>query len=168
MADVDVSTGDNLPSKTEFLLYRTQGGKLRIETRMQDETVWLMINQMAELFHVDKSGISRHLKNIYETDELEREATVAKFATVQNERNYLQLPGAHPTSLPLQHELLDEDRSRPFFFNLLPEGDIGDSIVKIDKVSKKMTWPCLMKIGGKCVGAVSVLPEGLTQFAKAG
>ena len=75
----------NIPIKTEFLLYRSQDGKIRIETRMQDETVWLTINQMAELFQVDKSGISRHLKNIFESGELSREATVAFFATVQKE-----------------------------------------------------------------------------------
>jgi predicted Zn-dependent peptidase len=46
------------------------------------ETVWLTINQMAELFPVNKSGISRHLKNMYESGELVQAATVAKFATV--------------------------------------------------------------------------------------
>jgi hypothetical protein len=75
----------NLPAKTEFLLYRTEDGNVTIETRMQGETVWLTINQMSELFGVDKSGISRHLKNIFETGELQPEATVANFATVQNE-----------------------------------------------------------------------------------
>ena len=72
-------------AKTEILLYTTEDGRVRIETRMENETVWLTINQMSELFQVDKSGISRHLKNIYETGELNRTSTVAKFATVQNE-----------------------------------------------------------------------------------
>ena len=75
------------PTDTQFLLYQTIEGNIRIETRMQNETVWLTINQMAELFGVDKSGISRHLKNIYETSELDKNSTVAKFATVQNEGN---------------------------------------------------------------------------------
>jgi len=75
------------PTETQFLLYQTTEGNIRIETRMQNETVWLTINQMAELFGVDKSGISRHLKNIYETSELDKNSTVAKFATVQNEGN---------------------------------------------------------------------------------
>jgi hypothetical protein len=75
------------PNDTEFLLYQTTDGSIRIETRMQNETVWLTINQMAELFGVDKSGISRHLKNIYESSELNKKSTVAKFATVQNEGN---------------------------------------------------------------------------------
>lgn len=76
---------NSLLTKTEFLLYRTEDGKIRIETRMENETVWLTINHMTELFGVDKSGISRHLKNIFESGELQREATVAKFTTVQNE-----------------------------------------------------------------------------------
>lgn len=75
----------SLPAKTEFLLYQSEDGRIRIETRMENETVWLSINQMAELFGVDKSGISRHLKNVFESGELVREATVAKFATVQIE-----------------------------------------------------------------------------------
>ena len=69
----------------EFLLYVTEDGRTRIEVRTDRETVWLTLGQMAELFQVDKSGISRHLKNIYETGELRREATVAEFATVRQE-----------------------------------------------------------------------------------
>jgi hypothetical protein len=66
---------------TEFLLYMTEDGRVRIQTRLEDETVWLSINQMTELFGVDKSGISRHLKNIFETGELTRDSVVAFFAT---------------------------------------------------------------------------------------
>lgn len=75
------------PNDTQFLLYQTTDGNIRIETRMQNETVWLTINQMGGLFGVDKSGISRHLKSIYESGELDKISTVAKFATVQNEGN---------------------------------------------------------------------------------
>jgi len=73
------------PSESELLFYQTEDGRTRVEVRLQNETVWLTINQMADLFHVDKSGISRHLRNVFETGELPREATVAKFATVQRE-----------------------------------------------------------------------------------
>ena len=77
----------NLPSIPggEFLLYQTEDGRTRIECRFQGETVWLTQQQMAELFDVDKSGVSRHLRNIYESGELSQEATVARFATVQAE-----------------------------------------------------------------------------------
>lgn len=70
-------------NKGELLLYQADTGGPRLEVRLHDETVWLTINQMAGLFQVDKSGISRHLKNIFESGELERGATVANFATVQ-------------------------------------------------------------------------------------
>lgn len=69
----------------EILLYQADDQTPRIEVRLHDESVWLSLSQMAELFQVDKSGISRHLKNIFESGELTREATVANFATVQNE-----------------------------------------------------------------------------------
>ena len=52
---------------------------------MPNETVWLSLEQMAELFQRDKSTISRHIKNVYTGGELIREATVANFATVQTE-----------------------------------------------------------------------------------
>lgn len=52
---------------------------------MQGETVWLSLEQMAELFERDKSTISRHIKNIFDEGELLRESTFANFATVQNE-----------------------------------------------------------------------------------
>ena len=85
---------------TNFLLYTAPNGQVKVEVFLHDETVWLTINQMSELFGVDKSGISRHLKNIYETDELERKATVAKFATVQNE-------GVRSVSRELEYYNLD-------------------------------------------------------------
>jgi len=52
---------------------------------MQANTVWLSLNQMAELFQRDKSVISRHIRNAFEEGELERRSTVANFATVQRE-----------------------------------------------------------------------------------
>lgn len=69
----------------QFLIYQIDNGDVQLEVRLQNETIWLTIKQMAELFGVDKSGISRHLKNIFESGELLRDATVANFATVQTE-----------------------------------------------------------------------------------
>jgi hypothetical protein len=69
----------------EFLLYQTEDGRTRLEVRVQRETVWLSLNQMAELFQRDKSVISRHINNVFEEAELRRDATVAKSATVQTE-----------------------------------------------------------------------------------
>lgn len=70
---------------SEFLLYTSPEGEVKVEVLFGEETIWLTINRMATLFGVDKSGISRHLKNVYESGELKREATVAKIATVQQE-----------------------------------------------------------------------------------
>ena len=52
--------------KGQILLYQTPDGESRIEVRLQDETVWLSLDQMAELFQRNKSTISRHIKNVFE------------------------------------------------------------------------------------------------------
>ena len=69
----------------QIILFQTQGGETKIEVRLANESVWLTADQMAELFQRNKSTISRHIKNIYESAELEQNRTVAFFATVQNE-----------------------------------------------------------------------------------
>lgn len=66
-------------------LYKSSNGETQIEVRFENETVWLSLNQIAELFGRDKSVISRHLKNIYKESELDYSSTVAKNATVQTE-----------------------------------------------------------------------------------
>jgi hypothetical protein len=68
-------------------MYRSEDGTIKIDVRMEDETVWLSLNQMAELFQRDKSVISRHIKNVFTEGELEETATIANYATVQNEGN---------------------------------------------------------------------------------
>jgi hypothetical protein len=75
----------NADNHGEIIIYQTEDGLTRINVNIQDETVWLSLEQMAELFQRDKSTISRHIKNIYTEGELIRESTVANFATVQNE-----------------------------------------------------------------------------------
>lgn len=74
-----------MDNNSKMIIYTTEDGLVKIETTFNDETVWLSLDQMASLFQRDKSTISRHIKNIYEEGELVREATVANFATVQNE-----------------------------------------------------------------------------------
>jgi hypothetical protein len=75
----------NSDNHGEIIIYQTEDGLTRINVNIQDQTVWLSLEQMAELFQRDKSTISRHIKNIYLDGELVRESTVANFATVQNE-----------------------------------------------------------------------------------
>jgi len=72
-------------SRGEIVIYRTRGGKTALEVKLKKETVWLNLNQMADLFERDKSVISRHIRNIYQEGELKSTSTVAKFATVQKE-----------------------------------------------------------------------------------
>ena len=71
--------------KGQFLLYQTPDGDSQIEVKLKNDTVWLSLDQMAELFQRNKSTISRHIKNVLEDGELQEEATIANFATVQNE-----------------------------------------------------------------------------------
>ena len=72
---------------SNIIMYTTEDGLTKIEVTFDEDTVWLSLDQMAELFQRDKSTISRHIKNIFTEGELRPEATVAKFATVQTEGN---------------------------------------------------------------------------------
>ena len=76
---------DDPQAGSEIILYQTEDGRTRLEVKLTSNTVWLPLNQIADLFQRDKSVISKHLKNIFAEGELKVEATVAKFATVQNE-----------------------------------------------------------------------------------
>ena len=73
---------DNYLQKTEFLLFHAQDGdeEARVQVAVKDETIWLTQKGMAELFGVDRTVISRHLKNIFEEGELEQEVVCANFA----------------------------------------------------------------------------------------
>jgi prophage maintenance system killer protein len=62
-------------------LYQSQDGSIALEVRADGDTVWLSADQLSELFGRDKSTISRHLRNVFADDELDREAVVADFAT---------------------------------------------------------------------------------------
>ena len=68
-------------NKGQILLYQTPDGESRIEVRLEGETVWLNLEQMAELFQRNKSTISRHIKNVFEEGELNNNSVVAFFAT---------------------------------------------------------------------------------------
>jgi hypothetical protein len=74
-----------MEDKGQILLYQTPDGESKIEVTLHNETVWLSLEQMAELFQRNKSTISRHIKNVFEEGELQPDSTVAFFATVQTE-----------------------------------------------------------------------------------
>ena len=76
-----------MDNKSSLIIYTTDDGLTNIDVTFDNETVWLSLDQMAVLFDRNKSTISRHIKNIFEEQELEEKSTVAKFATVQTEGN---------------------------------------------------------------------------------
>ena len=65
----------------DIVIYQTEDGETKIDVRFVNETVWLSLDQLSVLFERNKSTISRHLKNIFEEGELERDSVVAKIAT---------------------------------------------------------------------------------------
>ena len=67
-----------------MIIYKSEDGSSDISVRVENETVWLSIDQMAELFNRDKSTISRHIKSVFKEGELVSEVVVAYFATTQN------------------------------------------------------------------------------------
>ncbi len=66
---------------SDIVIYQASDGQTRLEVQLVQETAWLTLNQMADLFSRDKSVISRHLHNLFSEGELVRDAVVAKFAT---------------------------------------------------------------------------------------
>jgi hypothetical protein len=75
----------HLTGFTEFLLYTTPNGKVKVEIFLRDETVWLTQAKIAELFNVERSVVTKHLQNIYQEGELDKNSTCAKIAQVQTE-----------------------------------------------------------------------------------
>ena len=74
-----------IPKNNEIIIYTSAEGDVRVEVLFQNDTFWMNINRIAELFGTTKQVISYHLQNIYETGELKREATVKEILTVQTE-----------------------------------------------------------------------------------
>ncbi|MCX8480254.1 MAG: virulence RhuM family protein [Chitinophagales bacterium] len=70
-------------------IYSTIDGKINVEVKFNNDTIWLNLSQLGTLFSKDKSVISKHLKNIFESGELSKESVVAKIATTANDgKNY--------------------------------------------------------------------------------
>ena len=76
-------------SATEFILFATEDDKISVDVRFEDETVWLNLSQLVELFQSSKSNISEHIKNIFAEEELDEISVVRKFrTTAQDGKNY--------------------------------------------------------------------------------
>jgi len=89
-----------IPREAQAIIYATADGTVRVEVLLGDETFWLTLNRMAELFGTSKQVISYHLRQIYDSGELSREATVKGILTVQRE-------GAREVSRTIEHYNLD-------------------------------------------------------------
>ena len=85
---------------SDILIYQNQEGSIKIDVRLQEETVWLTQSQMGQLFGKDKRTISEHIGNIFQEGELEKSSTVRKFRTVQTE-------GTREVERELDHYNLD-------------------------------------------------------------
>ena len=81
----------NCMGNSSIIMYTTEDGLTKIETTFDEDTVWLSLEQMAELFQRDKSTISRHIKNIFEEGELQRNSVVANFATTASDGKTYQV-----------------------------------------------------------------------------
>ncbi len=73
---------ENEQNNSEMMIYTTEDGLTKIETTFDGDTVWLSIDQMAELFQRDRSVIGKHVRNIFKEGELQKAAVWAKFATL--------------------------------------------------------------------------------------
>jgi len=65
-------------AESNMIIYQTEDGRTKIETRLEDETVWLTIDQMAELFQKSRSTINEHILHIYEEQELDKQLSMRK------------------------------------------------------------------------------------------
>jgi death-on-curing family protein len=83
-----------------IIIYQNDGGTIDVEVKLLNNDLWLSLNQIAELFGRDKSVIAKHLKNVFREEELDRNSTVAFFATVQIEGN-------HEVTRQIEHFNLD-------------------------------------------------------------
>ena len=84
----------------QIVIYQTEDGQTQIDVRMENDTVWLTQAQMVELFQTTKQNISLHIGNVYKEGELEQEATVKEYLTVQTE-------GSRSVNRQVKHYNLD-------------------------------------------------------------
>jgi hypothetical protein len=71
----------------EMLIYQSEDGQVKLDIRLEDETLWLTQQKMAELFQTTQQNISQHIQNVFDEGELTPEATHKKFLSVRREGN---------------------------------------------------------------------------------
>lgn len=74
-------------NESNILLYETDEGKINVDVILKDETIWLTQKSMSELFDVNVPAINKHLNNIYEEKELDKNSTISKMEIVRKEGN---------------------------------------------------------------------------------
>ena len=82
---IDLKEMNKDNNQCKIVIYQTDDGDTKIDVRFVDETVWLTLAQLCELYKTSKSNVSEHIKNIFEEGKLEENSVVRKFRTVQNE-----------------------------------------------------------------------------------
>lgn len=82
---------NELNEQNNFIIYTSENGKTKVNVKINNETVWLSLEQLSKLFQRDKSTISRHIKNIFEEGELQRNSVVANFATTATDGKIYQV-----------------------------------------------------------------------------
>lgn len=80
-----------MKNNTFLIMYITEDGKTQIKTKFDGDTVWLSLDEMSEFFQRDKSTISKHIKNVFEDRELEKNQVVANFATTASDGKIYQV-----------------------------------------------------------------------------
>ena len=95
-----MAKGELAPKGGEILIYQTEGGQIKIEVRLEGETLWLSQAGLAELYQTTRQNITIHIQNIYEENELSEEATCKDFLQVQTE-------GGRQISRQVKHYNLD-------------------------------------------------------------
>lgn len=80
-----------MEQQNNIVIYQTENGKTKLDVHLQEQTIWLSLDQISSLFQKNKSTISRHIKNIFLSDELARESVVANFATTAKDGKIYQV-----------------------------------------------------------------------------
>lgn len=80
-----------MEQQNNIVIYQTENGKTQLDVQLQNETIWLSLDQISSLFQKNKSTISRHIKNIFLAEELDRESVVANFATTAKDGKIYQI-----------------------------------------------------------------------------
>jgi hypothetical protein len=121
-------------SKGELLIYQGKDGFTQVSVKLEEETVWLNQNQLAELFQTTKQNVGQHIKNILAEGELESDPTVKDFFTVARE-------GRRSVKRLVEHYNLDMIISADHNF-IAPPVYVHDRLADTPKTSPVMLYPC--------------------------